>query len=79
MNTADMKAALVRIAKQDYCDVSGDPTKWAPIIAYLALGGRYDVNGRELDDIDDLAKQPCESVDVTQGLSHPRRARCTLR
>jgi hypothetical protein len=47
------KAALKRIADGRYNDMSCNPSEWAGVIAYLALGGRVS-DGQRLDRVDEL-------------------------
>ncbi len=48
-----LRAALGQIASGDYNDLAGDPSKWAPTIAYYALGGRIR-EGIRVDHVGDL-------------------------
>ena len=41
MEIKQLRAALARIARQDYDSLAADPDKWPCLIAYKALGGRH--------------------------------------
>ena len=60
----EQAAALKQIARGDYDSYAGDPSKWASIIAYKAIGGRHK-DGVALDP--ELLGEPSSHFEQSNG------------